>query len=431
MICLLAIAAPLACSSTDQRSVEPPAGSAGTGPTSEGELVYQTALREGNSFACATCHALTEPSADGIRRPGHPIGDATRRTTWKNGKANSFLEAANSCVTEWMVAPAWSPSDADYLALYRFLDSRAPVQVAPAVPFDIVQPPSDVSGGDSERGLALFNQTCVVCHGKAGVGTIRGPRVAGSKRAGSYVAKRIRTSGSASSMVYDGLTGGVMPFWAKDRLSDSELRDLVAFVTSVGGAEGPGSAGIGQGGDAASGGTGGAGGSSTGGTHGLGDAGSESPVACGKTNPRVGWTADLGVNHGEGQVSGFVKMVDDCTLELSDFSYDGNGIDVRVYGSKNQSFRPGISLSDDLVGKTFSHQTLTIALPQGTTLDSLDWVSIWCAALPRAQTSAVARSWHRKGSDVDRTATGSSRVMARNSKGVPKPERSTALADKG
>jgi Electron transfer DM13 len=79
-------------------------------------------------------------------------------------------------------------------------------------------------------------------------------------------------------------------------------------------------------------------------------------------------------------VSGFVTMVDDCTLELSDFSYDGNGIDVRVYGSKNPTFKPGFSIGDDLVGHTFAKQTLTVQLPANRTLDDLDWVSIWCVA---------------------------------------------------
>jgi hypothetical protein len=74
-------------------------------------------------------------------------------------------------------------------------------------------------------------------------------------------------------------------------------------------------------------------------------------------------------------------MVDDCTLELSGFSYDGNGIDVRVYGSKNANFRPGFSIGPDLVGRRFDDDTLRVQLPVGKTLDDLDWVSIWCVAV--------------------------------------------------
>jgi len=103
--------------------------------------------------------------------------------------------------------------------------------------------------------------------------------------------------------------------------------------------------------------------------------------ACGKTHPHVGWTADLGINTGEGQVSGLVTIVDDCTLELHDFSYDGNGIDVRVYGSKSSSFKPAFTMGPNLVGRTFSKQTWRVSLPADQTLDDLDWVGIWCVAV--------------------------------------------------
>jgi len=74
-------------------------------------------------------------------------------------------------------------------------------------------------------------------------------------------------------------------------------------------------------------------------------------------------------------------MIDDCTLELSEFSYDGNGIDVRVYGSKNSNFKPGFSIGPDLFGRRFSNETLRVQLPAGKTLDDLDFVSIWCVAV--------------------------------------------------
>lgn len=330
-----------------------------------GRAVYAMPLSDGNSFACATCHALSEPSADGLRRPGHPIGDATRRSRWKNGEAKTFLDAVNSCVTEWMVAPAWKPSDPRFAALSSFLDAQAPAGAAEAVSYEIAPPPSEVSGGDVARGRATFNETCVVCHGKDGLGTNRGPRVAGSVRLPEYIASRIRTSGSPTSGVYSGLTGGVMPFWSKERLSDPEVRDLVAFITApVDPASIPpaGAGGEGNGGN---------------GEPPIGGASND----CGATHPRVGWTADLGINTGEGQVSGFVKMVDDCTLELYDFSYDGNGIDVRVYGARDSSFRPAFTMGPNLVGRTFTRDTWRVALPSGKTLDDLSWVGIWCVAV--------------------------------------------------
>src|SRR5260221_8553729 len=99
--------------------------------------VYQQPLKDGNTFACATCHALAEPSADGLRRPGHPIGNATRRSHCKNGKAASFLKAANTCVTEWMVAPSWRSTYAHFVALRDFQHAQAPAGSAPNIKFEI------------------------------------------------------------------------------------------------------------------------------------------------------------------------------------------------------------------------------------------------------------------------------------------------------
>lgn len=353
-----------------------------------GQAVYETPLNDGNSFACATCHALREPSADALRRPAHPIGDATRRRHWKNGRAATFLDAVNSCVTEWMVAPAWQPSEPRFVALRSFLESQAPSEAAADLSYEIVPPPRDVEGGDVERGRSTFNQSCVVCHGNDGLGTIRGPKVAGSLRLPEYIAGRIRMSGSKASAVYSGLTGGVMPFWAKDRLSDGEVRDLVAFMRAPLeppdlGAGGAGNGGSGGDAGATNGGTSSGGdangGAGSGGVANGGAAGSNGN--CGKTNPRVGWSADLGVNTGEGQVSGFVTMVDDCTLELHDFSYDGNGIDVRVYGAQDSSFKPAFTVGPNIVGRTFKQETWQVSLPAGKTLNDLGWVGIWCVAV--------------------------------------------------
>jgi len=84
------------------------------------------------------------------------------------------------------------------------------------------------------------------------------------------------------------------------------------------------------------------------------------------------------MNTGEGEVSGFVTMIDDCTLELTTFSYNGDGIEVRLFGSKASNFRPGFTIGPDIVGMRFTRATWKVQLPAGKTLADLDWVSIWC-----------------------------------------------------
>jgi hypothetical protein len=76
-----------------------------------------------------------------------------------------------------------------------------------------------------------------------------------------------------------------------------------------------------------------------------------------------------------------VTMIDDCTLELRAFSYDGNGIDVRVYGATDSSFRPAVTLGPNIVGRTFTKETWRVSLPPDKTLDDLNWVGIWCVAV--------------------------------------------------
>jgi len=392
LLSVVSVGTALGCSADSMK------GGSARGATTklDGRDVYEKPLSDGNTFSCKTCHALSEPSDDGLRRPGHPIGNATHRSHWKQGKVTSFLGAVNSCVTEWMVAPAWDEDDPRYVALHSFLEAQAPAGAAPDLQYSIVSAPKDLSTGDAGRGHMLFNQSCIVCHGADGNGTERGPKVAGSARMPEYVGNRIRRSGSSTSSVYPGLTGGVMPFWADDRLSDAEVSDLVAFVTKPAPSQGTaGSGGSGAVGDQAGAGgasdTGDAGGT-TGGTAGAtagetsGGSGGSIDVGgagtgCSATSPRVGWIADLGINTGEGQVSGFVTAIDDCTLELRDFSYDGNGIDVRLYGSQTTAFKPGFSIGPNIVGKVFNKETLRVTLPPDKKLTDLEWIGIWCVAV--------------------------------------------------
>ena len=97
-------------------------GDSGTSAVASGETLYLERHADGNTFACASCHALDEPAPDGIRRPGHPIGDAANRPSFKNGQLDALLDAVNSCRVEWMAATAFSDDDARWLALFDVLE---------------------------------------------------------------------------------------------------------------------------------------------------------------------------------------------------------------------------------------------------------------------------------------------------------------------
>jgi hypothetical protein len=101
------------------------------------------------------------------------------------------------------------------------------------------------------------------------------------------------------------------------------------------------------------------------------------PVGCGADHPKVGWTAKLSTRqHG---VSGDAVIVDNCTVEVRNFKYDGQGIDVRVYGATGTNYRDGWIMTEDLVRRErYNGETIVAKMPEGKSLDALDAVSVWC-----------------------------------------------------
>jgi Electron transfer DM13 len=97
---------------------------------------------------------------------------------------------------------------------------------------------------------------------------------------------------------------------------------------------------------------------------------------CTKSNAKVGKTATLSTKaHG---VSGIATVIDDCTIEIKNFNYDGGGLpDVFVYGAKASNYASGFPIGTNLFGTRRTNETLRITLKTGD-LDGLDGISIWC-----------------------------------------------------
>ncbi len=139
---------------------------------------------------------------------------------------------------------------------------------------------------------------------------------------------------------------------------------------------------------------------------------------CTSTHDKVGHVTTLqGFNK---KISGEVYIIDDCTIRIEKFTYNGNGIEVYLKAGKNftaneqekrkiyfktledeieksndanykkvikndlireenitLNFKKGKILSKNIVQEKFNNDTVTIRLPNGVSLDNLDGISIY------------------------------------------------------
>ncbi len=94
--------------------------------------------------------------------------------------------------------------------------------------------------------------------------------------------------------------------------------------------------------------------------------------------PEPGWEAPLtGRFH---DVAGTAVIVDDRTIELRDFTYDGGGLNARVFvlpagADIDQAYETD---SGNLVGSPFDNGVLTLTLPDEATLADFNALTLWC-----------------------------------------------------
>ena len=78
-------------------------------------------------------------------------------------------------------------------------------------------------------------------------------------------------------------------------------------------------------------------------------------------------------------VAGNVTVLDDCTIEITDFSFDGQGISVHAVLARDPDFESFDVISEDLrADGPYDAATLTLPLREGMTLDEVTHFSIWC-----------------------------------------------------
>jgi cytochrome c6 len=80
-------------------------------------------------------------------------------------------------------------------------------------------------------GAALYKAKCAMCHGPDGKGdTVMGKTLKVHDLASADVQKQ--TDAQLAAVIHDGAANGKMPAY-KDKLSDAQIKDLVAFIRTL------------------------------------------------------------------------------------------------------------------------------------------------------------------------------------------------------
>ncbi len=98
-------------------------------------------------------------------------------------------------------------------------------------------------------------------------------------------------------------------------------------------------------------------------------------------SPQVGWQADLSTYYHN--VSGTVTILDDDTVQVDDFTYDGGGPFVYFYLGASQSssdFGSGLQIGSQLAHTPYdgTQGPMVLQLPSGQTLEGYHAISVWC-----------------------------------------------------
>ena len=218
------------------------------GDARAGLKLFNSAALSTNGLSCSHCHAHFDEDAldDGHLRPGHSLFNSAHRETWwgqdpeEPGSYQSIGAAAVVCVEHYMRNP-------DKLTAQQILDLDAylenitrrtvtdPLALAPAA--DRTGTYAGFDGGDRFVGRSLFYAACHTCHPNAGGGI--GPALPRDKEAAFY-ARKVREGDGLGAVLsgldpnaYDPRAGVFMPFFGADRLSDAQLRHIIAYIRSL------------------------------------------------------------------------------------------------------------------------------------------------------------------------------------------------------
>jgi len=99
---------------------------------------------------------------------------------------------------------------------------------------------------------------------------------------------------------------------------------------------------------------------------------------CPKTHGKVGYYGFFETI--EHNVSGRAEFLDDCTIKITDFNYDGEGPDVYFYGAKDHNYSGvnAFAIGQKINGVVYNNEEIILRIPDNKTLDDITGISVWC-----------------------------------------------------
>lgn len=77
-------------------------------------------------------------------------------------------------------------------------------------------------------------------------------------------------------------------------------------------------------------------------------------------------------------ISGTLTVIDDRTIQITNFNYDGGGVAVFFYTGVDGDYNSGQPIGPQLNGRPFTDETITLTIPDNLTLDDFNGLSVWC-----------------------------------------------------
>ncbi|MDO6445416.1 DM13 domain-containing protein [Colwellia sp. 1_MG-2023] len=110
----------------------------------------------------------------------------------------------------------------------------------------------------------------------------------------------------------------------------------------------------------------------------LAELNNQESVNCDATHSSVGQYGYFeSLAHG---VSGRAEIIDNCTIKVTEFYYDGRGPKVNFYVGQDHDYTSdnAFAISREINGPSYENAEFTLRLPNDKSLDDFNTLSVWC-----------------------------------------------------